>query len=166
MIKMRIEGAAELSRALAGMSKRVGRSVLRTALLAGATPIAREASLNAPRGSGAKHLAENIRISNARDEGNAVAIAVGPTKGVFYGFFQEFGTSRQAAQAFMRPAFDTEQRRATQVIGGALWRAIIAGGFASGRGSGGGLGEGALSTESPSTFEGGMISGGPGGGTL
>lgn len=38
--------------------------------------------------------------------GKGVICQVGPTRKAFYGQFDEFGTSRQAAQPFMRPTWD------------------------------------------------------------
>jgi HK97 gp10 family phage protein len=86
-------------------------------------------------------LADNIVISNERPDGGAVWIAIGPSRGFFYGYFQEFGTSRHRAQAFMRPAFDSEGTRAVKIIAAEMWTALIRRGVGSGRSSGGGVGQ-------------------------
>jgi HK97 gp10 family phage protein len=137
---MRIEGGAKLAATLRSLPDRVNRSVQREALREAGELIRARASAMAPRAPGAPDLADNIGISNARPEDGAVAIAIGPTKGFFYGYFQEFGTSRHGAQSFMRPAFDGEGGRGLKVIMASLWSALVRRGFGSTRGSGGGVG--------------------------
>ena len=140
MIAMRVEGGDKLAAALRELPNRVNRSVQREALIAGGELIRQQASVYAPRAPGAPDLADNIGISNARPDDGSVAIAIGPTRGFFYGHFQEFGTSRHRAQAFMRPAYDSEGPRALKVIASELWAALIRRGVGSGRASGGGAG--------------------------
>lgn len=141
-MRLHVEGTERLVRALRGMPERAGRTAQRRALRAGGEIIRAKASTNAPRAPGAPDLADNIVISNARPDDGSVGLAVGPARGrFFYAAFQEFGTSRHAAQPFLRPAFDSELRRAVRAIADELWEALIRrGAIASGRSSGGGGG--------------------------
>jgi hypothetical protein len=95
----------------------------------------------APRGTPqAPTLAQSMNIANARPKGEsaAVAIAVGPSRDVFYGLMQELGTSRHGAKPFARPAFDEKTRQALLIVQSRLWAALTARGLAGSRGSGGG----------------------------
>lgn len=139
MMSLKIEGGDKLARELRGLSNRVNRSVQRQALEKGGEIIRASAASMAPREPGAPDLADNIRISTARPDDGSVGIAIGPTKGFFYGFFQEFGTSHHA-QPFMRPAWDANMARSLKVITSSLWEALIRRGVFSTRGSGSGVG--------------------------
>lgn len=140
MISLRVEGGDRLARTLRELPTRVSRSVQREALRDGGELIRARAASLAPRAPGAPDLADNIGISNTRPADGSVGIAIGPTKGFFYGFFQEFGTVHHRAQAFMRPAWDGEGPRALKVIAAAMWTALIKRGFGSARGGGSGVG--------------------------
>jgi HK97 gp10 family phage protein len=54
------------------------------------------------------------------------AVAVGPTKDYFYGYFQEFGTAHHGAQPWARPGFDEGKDEALAIIGREAWAAIAA----------------------------------------
>lgn len=141
MVSIRVEGGEKLARTLGELPNRVNREVQRAALREAGEIIRSRASALAPREPGAPDLDDNIRMSNANPGRGDVGIAIGPTKGFFYGFFQEFGTSRHGAQPFMRPAFDGERHRVVKAITSAMWGALIRRGVGSGRASGGGVGE-------------------------
>lgn len=124
---IRVEGGQRLAQALRALPLRVGRSVLREALYEAAEPMRQRASDLAPVAPGAPDLAQNIGISNAKAEtiGEQVAaVAVGPTKGFFYGFYQEYGTRHHGAQPFLRPAFDTQAEQSIAKLQQTLWRAL------------------------------------------
>ena len=141
MVQMRIEGGPQLAAALNSLSTRLSRRIQREALQAGGALIAERSKELAPRGDpSTPNLADEIVISNARPRDGSVGIAIGPTKSVFYGSFQEFGTAHHAAQPFMRPAFDGEAGRALKTISSAMWDSLIRRGAGSTRGSGGGVG--------------------------
>lgn len=126
MFKMRIEGAAELAKALDKLPLRASANVMRAALRAGAEPIRRHAQSIAPRGPGAPDIADHIGISSARaKEGEAAAVKVGPVRGFAYGLPLEIGTVHTAAQPFMRPAFDAQAAAALGAINMALRASII-----------------------------------------
>ena len=86
----------------------------------------RAASL-APVAPGAPDLAKNIGMSRTMPtDRDGAGIAVGPTTGFFYGFFQEYGTVHHGAQPFMRPAFDSETSKVLATIAASLWRELAA----------------------------------------
>lgn len=127
-------GHDELIRAFDSMSKRVSTQVQRDALKEGAAKIQARASALAPRDPGAPDLADNINVATVRSTGGAEAsVGIGSGTSFYYDWFQEFGTSRQAAHPFYRPAIDQEGANAIKVIGASLWAAIIKRGFGSSR---------------------------------
>lgn len=130
MISMRFEGGDELAAALALLSPRVGKSVLRGALFDGAEPMRSDASRRAPREPGAPDLADNIGVAALRDRENMATVGIGPTdQFFFYDLFQELGTVHHQAQPFYRPAFDQNIEKSLGIIGQELWRALTARGF-------------------------------------
>lgn len=134
MTSMRIEGGAELVATLNTLTARVQKNVLRQALENAAEPIRRRMSQMAPRAPGLPDLADNIAISPSRlkgaDNAQAAAVAIGPGKDFFYGFYQEYGTVHNAAHPFMRPAFDSGASRAIADITRELWTVLAARGIA------------------------------------
>lgn len=128
-VSFSISGLADLQKRLSTLPDAVSFKVQQTALKAGAESIRAEAAALAPRSDKAPHLADNIVIGVPTrgledvNEGDAV-VAVGPQKNFFYGFFQEYGTIHQAAQPFMRPAFDNQSRSALNVVAESMWLAI------------------------------------------
>jgi HK97 gp10 family phage protein len=141
MVAVRFEGGDKVAAALSTLSTRLSRQIVREALREGADPMAETAASLAPKGDPATpNLSDNIAVSNARPDDGSVGLAVGPTKGVFYGSFQELGTRHHAAQPFLRPAFDREAKPALGTIGASLWAALIRRGVTGTRGGGGGVG--------------------------
>jgi HK97 gp10 family phage protein len=143
---IRFTGGAELARNLDALSTRLSRQIQRQALKEAGEPIRQMMAQRAPIEPGAPDLAANIVISTARPKGwgsTVVAIAIGPAKDFFYGFFQEYGTVHHRAQPFVRPAYDQQvvSGRTLNQIKEFLWRALISRGFAGTRGSGGGVGD-------------------------
>jgi HK97 gp10 family phage protein len=141
MLTLRFEGGAELAKTLDQLSTRVQKTVMRDALTDGSEPIRSRGEQLAPHEPGPPDLRDNIGVSTARvvHPGDIAAVKIGPTKGFAYGLLQELGTSRHAAQPFMRPAFG-EAPKSLSIIGASLWRALLSRGFGSSRtGSGGGL---------------------------
>lgn len=117
---LKFVGGPELIKAMEGLTARVSKNVLRDALETAAEPMRRDISRKAPHEPGAPDLRANIVIGKARDKG-AVAVAVGPAQGYFYGFYQEYGTVHHGAQPFMRPAFDSGAARFIRDMAAAMW---------------------------------------------
>lgn len=140
-IHVKLEGGEKVARALASLGPRLSTRVMNQALAAGGAPVKRRMEQLAPRSNEAPHLAEHISISPVRSTAlRGGGVAVGPTPGFFYGFFSEFGTVKEAAHPWARPAFDETQRQALAIIGREIWASLAARGATSGRGSGGGVG--------------------------
>ena len=116
----KVTGTADLMKAFQRLEHAVSKQVMTEALLDAAEPMRSEAAAQAPRSDTPPHLADNIVVAptrfgtNGKEVGpDVAAVAIGPSLqpgNFFYGMFQEFGTSRHAAQPFMRPAFDSQRR--------------------------------------------------------
>jgi HK97 gp10 family phage protein len=141
VIKVRIEGGDRLAKTLREMPNRASRKAQRDALSGGAALIQATVQATAPREPGAPDLADNIGIQNDVRRGDGqVTVGIGVPRSFFYDWFNEFGTVRQQARPFWRPAFDSDGPRAVKSIVSDLWAAIIRSGFGSSRSSGGGTG--------------------------
>ena len=136
-----MDGGDKLAKTLQDLPNRVNRSVQREALKSAAEIIRSNVAAKAPREPGTPDLADNIGIAtDVRPGGGDVGVGIGVPRGFFYDWFNEFGTVKQSAKPFWRPAFDSEGQRAIKVMAGAMWEALIRKGIGSGRGSGGGAG--------------------------
>lgn len=141
MITLKVDGGDKLAKALADLPTRVSRSVQREALKAGAEVIRDRVVATAPRDPGAPDLAANIGIQgDVRPGDGSVGVGIGVPRGFFYDWFNEFGTVKQSARPFWRPAFDGEKARVIKLVAAELWAALARRGAGSGRGSGGGVG--------------------------
>ena len=71
------------------------------------------------------HGADSITARAVRtDRKNEAAIAIGPDAKHWYMLFVEFGTSRQAPDRFLTPAFEIHKERAVTLIGEELWKSL------------------------------------------
>ncbi|TDY23941.1 HK97 gp10 family phage protein [Paraburkholderia sp. BL6665CI2N2] len=124
-VKLTIENAAALTSAIDALEQVASESVLRQATVAGARVILAEAKLRAPVGDatyehkGGTYAPGTLRDSLliAYDKEQSVAglratYLVTWSKDAFYGRFLEFGTSKMAAQPFLRPAYDATKQAA------------------------------------------------------
>jgi HK97 gp10 family phage protein len=124
---LKFEGGAELQQALAALPDRVSRRITFAALRDAAEIMRQRMADNAPDTTGGGvHLADQILVKAARVPGNIPAVAVGPSKGTFYGGFLEFGTVKLSARPFARPAFDTTVDTVINEIGRLLWLELAA----------------------------------------
>lgn len=120
----------QLARALRTLPEAVSKKVVLEALTNAAQPVRALMQNMAPRAPGAPDIADHIAVSRAtridgerRDE-SELAVAIGPERDFFYGYFLEWGTVKMAARPFARPAFDAGVNTSLQFLGGALWTAI------------------------------------------
>jgi len=142
VITLRLDGGDKLMKTLNDLPNRVNRSVQREALKVAAEVLRQRVSAGAPREPGAPDLADNIGISTDVRAGRGdVGVGVGVPRGFFYDWFNEFGTVKQAAKPFWRPAFDSDGPRLIKLIAAEMWTALIKRGIGSTRSSGGGVGE-------------------------
>lgn len=133
MVGVRVTGSEDLVRQMSALSVELRRSAVLGAVKAAAEPIRERMAQLAPRGPDAPHIADNISVSVvSRIEGVAVhegsaAVAIGPAKKFFYGWFWEFGWKFHGARPFVRPAFEELKATAEAIIGRKLWDAVRAG---------------------------------------
>lgn len=133
--QVKVGGGKELAAGFAQLPPRVGKRILLAGLKEAGEPMRARMGELAPREPGAPDLADNIVISTItklgkvdgeveRTDEKMAAVAVGPSKGFFYGFFQEFGTIRHGAHAFVRPAYDALWQGVIVTLGKFYWAAL------------------------------------------
>ena len=106
---------------------------LRRALLAAGEPMRAGMAVLAPRGPDAPHIADNILIKPLSPReleavtDDTAGVEIGPASAYFYGYFWEFGTSREGwvARPFVRPALDAHQGEALTILEQRLGAAIL-----------------------------------------
>lgn len=124
-----VEHPEALTDALRALEAVASESVLRQAAVAGARVIHREAKLRAPvdlriyEGKTGPHPPGFLRdhIIIAFDDERSVSglratYLITWSREAFYGRFVEHGTSKMAAKAFLRPAYDAMRQRAAEAV--------------------------------------------------
>jgi HK97 gp10 family phage protein len=145
--QIRIEGLRELLETLKSLPKEIGSKgggPIRVALLRAAKLMQEEAQARAPQDTGrlrrniiafsdrnprASGVTEQYGITFRRGKRRGQKWASYLTKGggendAYYGRFVEFGTSRQPAKPFLRPAFETKKIEAAFLFRNEMARAI------------------------------------------
>lgn len=120
-ITVKVEGLSDLLDGLRELPKATSTNVQKRALKAAADPIEQAAKDRAPVRTG--FLRESINISSklsprqkaSTSKESKVEIYVGPPS-MARGIVAEFGSSKQAPHAFMRPAWDAGKTRALHSI--------------------------------------------------
>lgn len=129
--RAKVSGLKDLDKALGQLSKATAKSVLRRVLKDAGEPIARAARQKAPTDTFI--LQESIDVSttlNRRQRALHKAEGGRAFQEMFVGtndpagVQQEFGNENHAAQPFMRPAWDSEQDKALEIISNQLWTEI------------------------------------------
>ena len=146
---VRIEGLAELNRALRELPQRIANRGLRTAVYAGAKVIRDEARHRAPKAAqslGIKQppvgtLKRSVIMKHIRELSGGgrqtfyVLVRQGKkyrnqgkrgnlSQDAWYWRFVEFGTRKMAARPFLRPALESRRREAVEAIKGRLAQRI------------------------------------------
>lgn len=130
MVTVRVDGLRELDRALGELPKSTGKAVLRRTITKAAKPIVDMARSIAPDrpGKPRNDLVSSITVSSKLnkeqkkatrgDDKSFVEMYVGPDVSVpnAHGHWQEFGTVNHGPQPFMRPAWDSQQGKALDII--------------------------------------------------
>ena len=120
----KLTGTRELEKALADLGRATGRNTARRALKKSAQIVADEAQILVPVDQG--ELMDSIKVSpkakRNRTAKGEVEMFVGPT--VYYGHFVEFGTVKQSAQPYMRPAWESNKGKVLDDLGENLWAEI------------------------------------------
>lgn len=114
----RFEGTEELLQNLDRYEKRIVNKHLREGYEAGGEIVRSEAEGRAPVLTG---LLEGSMLLEWVPRRRYVR--VGPARDAYYGEFQEFGTSRHAAQPFLRPALDSRKGHVFDAIADELSKA-------------------------------------------
>lgn len=149
---VKLEGLAELKRALEELPKATARAVQQRVLLKRAQPLVAAAKAKAPVDTG--HLRDSIQATTKRPRGHKTAAArafasvrgqggsiaqaraaakaagstpvevfVGPDRAP-QGSLQEFGTKNHPPHPYMRPAWDQEGKRMLDGIAADMWAEI------------------------------------------
>lgn len=133
--QVRIEGLAELERALKALPVELAKKTLTGALLSGAKIVVDDAKARVPVLTG--EVGRNIRAVPTRKTNYAATVQIGVRKlkkkvlarlrrrnpnasDPFYWRFLEFGTSKMRARPFLRPAFEARKVAAAQRVSDAI----------------------------------------------
>jgi HK97 gp10 family phage protein len=115
---MHIEGIPALEWRLAKLRGRTGELV-EAGSMAAARVIRDEARAIAPRSAETPphgHLADHIGMEVVQRTAAGCVVHIGPDERHFHGRFVENGTSKMAAQPFLRPALDNKEREALEAF--------------------------------------------------
>jgi HK97 gp10 family phage protein len=94
------------------------RRIVARAVRAGCEPIRERAEELAPMLTG--RLKESIMTTVTEQSATEAIGKIGPARFGFYGTFEEFGTARQSADPFLRPAYDEKIDEAQRIMGEVL----------------------------------------------
>lgn len=97
------------------------RAALPKAAAAGAAPIRDEAEVRAPKGETLR-LSESIVLEAVGQTAHSATHAVKVL--AYYGYFQEYGTSKMAAHPFLRPAAEAKKQEAAEAMTGVINEAL------------------------------------------
>jgi len=103
-VTFKVSGLKELDAALAKLPQAYAKNILRKAWAEAAAPLVADIKANAPVDTGA--LRDSIKVDRLGGERASEAKMQVGVFGEFHGHFQEFGTIRQRARPFVRPAID------------------------------------------------------------
>lgn len=122
MIKMEVTGLDDLERQLMALGEKVGTKVLRDAGREALKVVEEDMKQHAgyDETSTAQHMRDSIKIrnSNRKSRGSTVVtLRVGPSKQHYMKTLaQEFGTVKQVAEPFIRPALDYNVQTVLRVL--------------------------------------------------
>src|SRR5690606_38209808 len=129
MLRVTLEGTKSLERQLQGMSRAAQRSTVRKAARAGARLVVTDARRRAPRSERPRHAQghayKTIKAVVVDAWPDRVEMAIGPTAWGWYLGLHEKGTSRFAAQPFLRPALEAQQRTVVSDMGVVFKDAVL-----------------------------------------
>jgi len=128
-VRIKLEGAADFEKALDQLVAKVARKIVTQPIRKGTKTIAENAKARTPVRTGAMKKAITVRASKTKRRGEISFNVIFDTKRYsrlvshskagrrfFYPAAIEYGTSRQAAKPFMRPAFDAQKAPALRTI--------------------------------------------------
>lgn len=128
---MKMHGVEEMMRTLKRIQTAVDDHVTTRVALNAAEIVADRARQLAPVDTGRLRDSIGVSLTPPREmsfsiRGEGVRVFIGPAADVIYAPYVEFGTWRQAAHPFMRPALDLTRDEVQQAIAHGLWAAIKA----------------------------------------
>lgn len=125
-------GDRELQKKFGKLEKSVQGKMLTSAMREAMKPVLASARAAAPRHTG--NLARKIKLSSVRLRGKGKGIAVRtPTRaqlGIakdakgYYPAHQEYGTRKNRAQPYMRPALESNRSRVLEALRSGLWKRL------------------------------------------
>lgn len=125
-------GDKALQKKLDSLGKQAGGKMLQSAMREAMKPVLDAARAAAPRDTG--NLARKIKLSSVRLRGKGKGIAVKtPTRaqlGIpkdakgYYPAHQEYGTRRNPARPYMRPALLNNRARVLEALRAGLWKRL------------------------------------------
>ena len=118
----KLEGAKELDKVLAGLSKSMAKQQIKAGLRKAAKPVLKDARAMAPKKTGA--MAKSIKV-RTMVRTNVPAISIGPDAEHYYGVFTERGTAHHSAQPFLRPAWDKNKRQVRDRFVKNIWYVLL-----------------------------------------
>lgn len=132
----KMEGLAELQRAMDELAEDMRGKVARAGLRAGAEVIRKLAEAKAPKGTG--NLKQNIVARRVRKPDRAMEQAIVTVRrgkvtakqkergidDAFYAYYVEHGTVKMGAKPFLRPAFEQGKEGAAEAIADRLRKRI------------------------------------------
>jgi len=129
--QMGMTGGRELAQVLEQLPRQLQEPTLAKGLRPGATEIRDEARDWAPEATGGPshpeygRLSANIRVNKAtKSQRRFKAHLIIHTGDAFWGMFKEFGTSKESAQPWFRPAVEAAWASALRAIGKRLARLV------------------------------------------
>ncbi len=123
MITAKVQGLSSLHLKLALMMAHTD-TMLEKAIVKMPEPMRDHAQEICPRSEGpGGHLADGIKIGALKHVGPGhVQVRLGVKASLWYGVFPEYGTSRMAAQPFMRPAYDLKRDECIDIFADEIGR--------------------------------------------
>lgn len=129
--KVKIEGLKEVQTALRELPNATAKSIVRRILKKRGEPIAEAARAKVPIDQGdlknsitvSTKLSKSQRKKHRKPDKNDIEVYIGPGP-LPAAHLQEFGTRKQSAQPFMRPAWDSERGNVLNGIREDLWAEI------------------------------------------
>src|SRR5690625_1245728 len=129
MMTVTLEGTKSLERQLQAMTRAGQRGTVRRAARAGARTVGMEARRRAPRSVRPRHpkghAYKMIRWGEVESWTDKAEFWVGPIGWGWYLWLHEVGTSRFAAQPFMRPSLETKTTEITTNMGDVFRESIV-----------------------------------------
>lgn len=121
-VKLKFDGGAELEAAFRELPFSIAKTATANAIKSLAAPMVDDMKAAAPKHTG--EGAASIAASVTDVPGQLVTVAVGPDRDHFYMAFIEWGTARQPARPFMRPAWDRNKEQALVTFNDELITAV------------------------------------------